>query len=66
MWMKADEMPKADVDAILERYDQTAPEIQRLTALQGILDTMRLTKELAELQAMYDRLYDDSRGERPQ
>lgn len=66
MWNKAADVPRADADYILGRYDQTAPEIQREIVLQAFLDAINLRNKLQELQAQYDDLYEQSRGERPQ
>lgn len=46
MWTTAEEVPKVEADHILERWDQTAPEIQRMIVLQSNLDLARLRDEL--------------------
>lgn len=48
MWIKATDVPKKDADSILERYDQTQPELQRMIFLQIVLDNEALRLALAE------------------
>jgi hypothetical protein len=40
MWTKAQDMPKDSADAVLERFDQTDPKLQRMIALQYCLDAI--------------------------
>jgi len=46
MWKTSEEVPKFEADRILERWDQTAPDIQRMIVLQNNLDLARLRDEL--------------------
>lgn len=38
MWKRSKEVPKKDADEILERWDQTPPDLQRMMVLQMNLD----------------------------
>lgn len=38
MWKRADEVPKENADAILEHWDQSPTQIQRMIVLQFSLD----------------------------
>jgi hypothetical protein len=51
MWKKAEEVPKADADAILERWDMTAPDIRRMVVLQYILDIEALKSAMEDWDA---------------
>ena len=62
MWTKAEDVPKADADKILDRWDKTAPDVQRMILLQKFLDCEAVTSELdaaESLIAEYDELIAD-------
>lgn len=52
MWMKSEDVPKEDADQILARWDQTAPDVQRMIVLQNMLDNTRLTTEVGDMLAI--------------
>ena len=45
MWKKAEDIPKQDSDEILQRFDQTAPDVQRMIVLQWALDHIYVVRD---------------------
>lgn len=58
MWTKAEDVPKADADKILDRWDQTAPDVQRMIVLQKFLDCEAIKNELDAAESRIAE-YDD-------
>lgn len=56
MFDNATEIPKEQADAILERWDQTSPDLQRLAMLQLCLDNKVMK---AALEKIGNCLYHD-------
>ena len=62
LWTKAEDVPKADADKILVRWDKTAPDVQRIIVLQKFLDCEAIKNELDAAEsriAEYDDLIAD-------
>lgn len=51
VWNRAIDVPKADADDILERFDQTDSTLQRQIVLQAFLDKINASKAAGELLA---------------
>jgi hypothetical protein len=62
MWKRAADVPKADADKILERWDQTAPEVQRMMMLQKFLDQEDCTAKETRLINVARGCFDYSGG----